>query len=482
MTTILTVGEERAAYVLNLSAFDRLQFIYYPILKSREAFLQRDVGLMHSFAASYGVYLMHAIEHLSKQDDNDLFLLNPRLDLMPLEWLELCKTLEVLRSADPIILVAANNVLLGIYLPKRHVKNAASLRFMTFSNLGIDVQLLMNEWKNAHTQILSIQPSKYVADDFLIRTDSLICELQAIHYLRANSPEIVGILPYHAGDVLFCSLAIKDTKSQIQIIAVNACYEEIAKKVLAPSQIMSLAGDPPKRGDNQYGDACKHLNDEVLYFYYEIYPKLAPTTAFYYMRNWRYYDDSDFHYIDQCRYAAVIEKRPLVHQSQNEAAEESLTNEKSVLLHFDAGWDLKIYPKTYQEELVRKLKEENFFVTILTNKEPVLGSDAVVQFENLNQLERLAKKHSLFVGMDSFPAHYATHCLQHPTITLFSSTKRCNSDQASSHRYKSLEQGLGCNPCRRSDQCPLTKLNSCSNFSRPEVVLAEINKMYKHIR
>ena len=82
---------------------------------------------------------------------------------------------------------------------------------------------------------------------------------------------------------------------------------------------------------------------------------------------------------------------------------------------------------------------------VLTNKS-ITYSCSTITFENIQKLEKDIMAHAIFIGMDSFPAHFATHILQHPCICLFSSTRPENSNASLFDGYEFMDNHLKCCP------------------------------------
>ncbi len=158
------------------------------------------------------------------------------------------------------------------------------------------------------------------------------------------------------------------------------------------------------------------------------------------------------------------------------AAEDGTLN---ILLHFDSGWHLKIYPFAYQEELVRLLAAKGHHITILDGKYPLPA--AAVNFRGYQPFVDLLSRQHLLVGMDSFPVHYAAHVMGLPTLCLFSSTQPENSNAPASAYYRHLEKGLDCNPCGAVAKCPLNGSAVCNNFTEPAVVAREVEHMLETV-
>src|SRR5690606_24540786 len=71
-----------------------------------------------------------------------------------------------------------------------------------------------------------------------------------------------------------------------------------------------------------------------------------------------------------------------------------------VLLHFDGGWPLKVYPSEWQHELVTLLRAAGFQPSVLGSSVQGVPS---YQFEGLGSFQTLLQQHDLLIGMDSFP-------------------------------------------------------------------------------
>lgn len=281
-------------------------------------------------------------------------------------------------------------------------------------------------------------------------------------------PPVFAVLPYHAGDLLFFSLAHRRTPAPfIAGVVVARGFEDIIKAASPslPHRIVDLArtrsdGDPAWEV-RQFDAILSQLADDLLY---------------YYCRPLRPYDATEYHLLDQYAFAVGHDGC----SSLLREAESGVTAcaDASVLLHFDGGWPLKVYPRPWRQQLIELLAGRGFRITTLTDDpEADYATHRNVRFANLGALKGMIEQHAVLIGMDSFPCHYAAHVLGTPTICLFACTQPSNSDAPESSRYTALEMHLSCRPCGAYAICPRDGGTECGNFVAPERVMDALDKM-----
>lgn len=280
--------------------------------------------------------------------------------------------------------------------------------------------------------------------------------------------------PYHAGDVLFSSLPIKQISSSfVKGLVVFDRYVDICND-LNITKTFLLEGIPPYREEDCVLDDAKLMES-------------LPTDRFYQcFRLSRDYNRTDFHLLDHFAFAcgdSVLSEEALFSKKDTTLAPHFNAIEKpSVLLHFDAGWGLKVYPKKYQQELVEQLLKKDIKVVMLFDKDKkhllIDGAD-LIKFSGFYQLKRLILDSHVVVGSDSFPCHYSAHVLGVPTIHLFGSTKPVNSNAIISKKYDCLTKEKPCCPCAMLETCRVNGGNDCANFERPNIVFSRILRMFK---
>lgn len=293
---------------------------------------------------------------------------------------------------------------------------------------------------------------------------------------RDNIP-FTAIMPFHAGDVLFFAIAFNSTSTHISRLAVNSAYKDIIYDTAPELECLILNTPPPNREPKK--KTPRPTPDHI--FLNQVKDQFPSGSFYYFCRQSRNYNLPDFHLIDQFAFALG---RPI--QSNNDLLFNSKfppsffhkkTYPKRILIHFDGGWPLKIYPTGLQERLTRLLSKKGYLVTVLSDTPSPNLECAVVPFSNLENFKELLRSNDLLVGMDSFPCHYAAHILGLPTICLFASTKPSNSNAPATASYCHLEQGLKCRPCYATNTCPIHWDNFCRNFTPPEIVVDKVEEM-----
>ena len=300
------------------------------------------------------------------------------------------------------------------------------------------------------------------------------------HMYRGAIP-FTAIMPCHAGDVLFFALAFNKTRTHMSRIAVHRAYADIVSDN-APRLSTVVIESPPPNRNNGFQEG--HTTTEYGYFH-QIKNFLPDDSFYYFCRQSRNYNLTEFHLIDHFAFAlgrhCCSNERLLINSTipPPRYRPRPEMEQTRILLHFDGGWLLKVYPEELQTKLVELLHAKGYDITILAGSGYKNNKCRVATFSNYRGLTELIRSHHLLVGMDSFPCHYGAHILGVPTICLFSSTRPANSNASRSSYYSSLELGLKCRPCYAAKECPLYGGSNCRNFVSPEVVANEVDKMLR---
>jgi ADP-heptose:LPS heptosyltransferase len=191
----------------------------------------------------------------------------------------------------------------------------------------------------------------------------------------------------------------------------------------------------------------------------------------------RRYDRARYHLADQWRFSLSNDLHPLVAEQVEAPPPARKAMGRSVLLHFEGGWSLKIYPRAAQRELVQRLLDMGFAVTVASGEDLGIACRKV-RIGGVEHLKETLAAHAIFVGMDSFPTHYAVHVAKHPTLCLFASTQPQNSDAPPSAFYQALHRGLSCVPCSSATICPAFGGTECRNFTPPDEVARHVGELY----
>lgn len=295
--------------------------------------------------------------------------------------------------------------------------------------------------------------------------------------LIAGKRQTLAVVTHHAGDVLLTTQVLEAYGHEIDGIVVHRSYGDVARSVGGKLPIIEVDGPLPARGDAS--SAAHPLNEEILYFERVVAPALPADASFLFLRPSRGYIDSDYTLAaqlaytvgqlgDEAHYPTGFHLTPPTPASL-QANRSSLPRVRGrrVLLHFDGGWPLKVYPPAWQRELVDALVLAGFKPSVLGPGFPDVPSHA---FTGLAALSRLMGEQDVLIGMDSFPCHYASQALNLPTVCLFASTRMENLAHAA-RDYIAVEQGLSCSPCGSRLVCPRFGGVSCHNFLPPAAVV-----------
>ncbi len=294
-----------------------------------------------------------------------------------------------------------------------------------------------------------------------------------------DSIPFTAFMPHHAGDVLFFCLAFNRMRSRITRVAVNRAYLDIVRDN-APG-LEALALDAPLI-NRDAAFARGVVTPESAYFM-AAEKDLPRDSFYYYCRPSRGYNTTQLHLIDHFGFAIGARMCSAAQSLTRDARQAAPARPRSpvtpprVLLHFDAGWALKVYPKSSQERLIDILRAKGYALTVLADRPGEYAKCSVTEFRSYAHFKTLLDTHDLLVGMDSFPAHYAAHVRGLPTLCLFSSTRPENSNAPGLAHYAFLEQGLKCRPCQGIARCPLYGADYCDNFVSPERVAEEIDRL-----
>ncbi|TWB42454.1 glycosyltransferase family 9 protein [Nitrospirillum pindoramense] len=289
--------------------------------------------------------------------------------------------------------------------------------------------------------------------------------------------------PGHAGDVLFFSLAsrlVGDEHLAFQSQVVCRAYLDIFHDCgnrLAPI-VLDIPPAPRNTdvGDGQYFiDSLAHLP-----------PGVAEETFIVFSRYSKAYAKSPFNLIDHARFslgdpvatfADTLYGRPPPlphHTAASQAAPLAPGAPLKVLMQLTGGWDLKTYPAKERRVLIRALTDLGCAVTVIDLPDAAADGATVVTAGSTVALKALLADHHVFLSVDSFPLHFASQVLGHPTVAIFGCTAPGNSDAPRRAGYRLPAPALPCGPCGCLDYCPVLMIRECTNQPRPAQLVAAI--------
>jgi hypothetical protein len=451
--------------------------------------------LFHSAFATPARYIQEIFLRLGTLDEEKKhtakFVFNPLFDSGKLDILQVLAALKEEDPFDGITIFADRDGLPAGYLfsPKLDVEDSRFLTLLSTVDAEIDSTLcrLLFKIEVRCLRIPRLTFARTQHNGFIFEENRYIYRWvaeQAITLLKTtqsrSSIPFTAIMPHHAGDVLFFVLAFNQSHTAINRIAVHRAYRDIVIDNAVNLSVLSIDAPLINRSDEFLLGKVTSEGD----YFHSIKDGLPGDCFYAYCRPSRDYNVSFFHLIDHFAFALGMrfhsEKSllaphmpsPPLFQPDNPAG-----TTLRILLHFDGGWPLKVYPRPQQDSLIELLLADGYSVTVLAGKGQDYPGCTVTTFQSYSQLKGLLKCQHLMVGMDSFPAHYAAHVQGLPTICLFASTRPQNSDAPSALHYVRLDQGLRCRPCYGIARCPLYGGADCRNFVSPATVLATVEKM-----
>ena len=468
------------------------------------------IEIMNSVFSTPGRYVMEIFSRLSSLPRRShqrigTFIFNPLMELSPKPASFLFSYIRRYRGGTDIrILGDAHNVPLGYYFPEAVEKDERKyLSLLSCVDSRLDGEYLGKVFflpvREDQVNVPGANPlqtnknNRFKCHDefkeiYLWTTKSAIRVLdERPHFKEKERNEEIRdaipfawIMPYHAGDVLFFSLAAGRVRSHISAIVVHEAYADIVAKC-APrlKPILYKPAVPPPERDR---------TDEDCFF--EVVRHLPGNNFYGYGRPARDHKETLFHFVDQFAFALgrdFLNGDLLINTLPRPTAFRpySLPGPFRILLHFGGGWPLKVYPESYQEELINLLISKRFRVTVLHDQGGKRWSQCDCRsFSGMLPFIELLETHHLLVGMDSFPCHYAAFIHGLPTICLFANTRPINAAAPLSGRHLYLEKGYSCRPCRSRNVCPAAEVHHdgyCGNFVEPKTVGATIETMLKDL-
>lgn len=434
--------------------------------------------------ATPGRYLQEMNRRLRERHPNGrITLINPLYDLDIIHFL---KVVALIQTTCPIagnfIIAEASGHPLAYVLDSPTTEFTLSLVSTISATLdanlltkllGEPVQLITAKWRlgiatryNRFYSVANFEIYRWLANH----------AISHLHPNKVPTQPITAIMPYHAGDALFFALATTRVESCIRGIAICHDYADIIEQH-APELSVVHIDLPP------LSSSGREISEED-YFLHHLKQVLPEENLYAYLRPSGDYNRTSFHLIDHFAFALGASPRSAdeLVWSHSHPPRKPVRSPVRVLLHFDAGWPMKIYPENEQKQLIDLLLAEGYQVTVLARPDAQYTNCRSVAFHNYAELLDLINEHDIVVGMDSFPAHLAAHSIGLPTICLFASTRPENSNAPPGPGYAYMENGLPCRPCYAKTRCPVYGGSKCQNFVSPEDVVLKMRTMLIDLR
>lgn len=287
--------------------------------------------------------------------------------------------------------------------------------------------------------------------------------------------------PNHAGDVMFFSLATRlNQRLDYGRQVVCAAYLDVfldCGNLLDPV-VLDMA---PVSRDGTLSDAGYFLDSLD-----RLDPRVWDESFVVYTRFSKSYPVTPFNLIDHARFT-LGESIAAFEDTLYGRAPVMATRSRRpvaplrVLLQLNGGWPLKTYPEKDRHVLVRALVELGCEVSVLDLDDMAADGAQVVKAGSPASLRALLDDHHVFVSVDSFPLHYASQIVGHPTVALFGVTAPSNSDAPRGAGYRLPLPLMPCGGCGSYRLCPLTLQTYCGNYPRPDQVVAAVFELAAEI-
>lgn len=383
---------------------------------------------------------------------------------------------RVLDDIQPGIFFSANKVPLAYLLSGEMGVDSRCLLLLSCSNLDLDHELinLIFSDTRANLQLIPVYQQISILNGFVgggYQKPNEWCTRNAIKLLIEMGLEdrvdflktikLVSYFSHHAGDVLFMARATVLASPIYSAIVIHKSYVSIFKELNKDMEVIEIDGPIPFRNGYNKED-CDH--------FLEIAQDLPLGRFYIYCRVSRNYNFTCTHLIDHfvfCLGNTVnsINAANQIPDFQLKKGDDIKKNKKKVMVHLDAGWPLKTPNVFYQEDLIKELCKRYEVVTLDSR---YISNDARnLKFTSLSSLRAEIESCDLFIGMDSFPAHYAAWVMCKKTLHIFACTHPAHSNAGEGVNHAFLIKGETCVPCLGYDECPKYHNDYCANM--PEV-------------
>lgn len=285
--------------------------------------------------------------------------------------------------------------------------------------------------------------------------------------------------PYHAGSIVFYAAASRDVGTPLfRRHIVCAPYKDIvaqAESRLDPIwlKLTWLPRDASVGEPQYFSHALDRLGEDVVNGHFIVFNRYSRNTG-----------ASPFHRIDQDRFSLG---ESLDSPEQSSQVKPPLARSKSespcaplkVLFHITGGLSIKNYPLADAKAVVRVLSALGIEVSVIGRPDLEPFGARSIDADETEPLMRAVRQHHIFVGLDSFPHHFVRNIMGWPTIGLFGTTAAANFGGGWNAHYRSLDSSLPCHPCGAEQECPVFGLKECTNYAKPERLIAAIFELAK---
>lgn len=457
-----------------------------------------DTELLDSAAASPGRYVGEMLKRLRRMlpAAAACLVFNPRLEIAtPVvdEVLACIRGADI--SGDACCVLAHGGVPIAYLVRAEEIDACPALHFglLTTDDVAIDARYLSASFGAARQIEVPLRgPLPPEGNGFTLHRNS------ALHaptiwatdeLLRETTPEgrqkliaqgdRVAVLGFHAGDILFLLQALSLEQTPFRCVIVPPDYADIVS-YLRPDLLCRVVEHPvPHRAGYHVTDEPALLRD----FIEQLLRQGVYCGHFFHIVRpfFRRYAASRNHLREQIAFALGGSGHPLRKLPRlSDASERDYALMRPqpgrVIVQFDAGWELKEFPRDQRGEFLDLLIEAGYSPVILGHPEPSSPSVPAVPYTDLAGFRLLLGSAEALIGGDSFPTHFAS-AYGVPTVTLFGNTKPANSRGRESLRYRYLQRAMTCIPCDATIGCRVDGGTSCLAFPGASEVLDALRAM-----
>jgi hypothetical protein len=383
-----------------------------------------------------------------------------------------------------------------LYVLPRHIfeEDERFLMLLSTVDAGIDARLLQGllgrdvTVKNAPEINIGEYPLSTTTGWFQGRERQTVLKI-----LAANAIKIIeskrrwrGIPfavyhPYHAGSIVFFSVASRDVSTPFfQRHIICSTYKDIVAASMSQLEPIWLRL-PWLPRDNTVGEphyfatALERLGDDVVQDNFIVF-----------MRYSRNSGASPFHLIDQDRFSLgeSLATAETIRQLQSPLVTAKCklpTQPLKVLFHITGGLPIKNYPRDFAKMVCRTLVQLGIEVSVIGRPDLEPYGARSIDADETDSLSEAVSTHHIFVGLDSFPHHFVRNVMGWPTIGLFGTTTAANFGGGWNAQYHSLDANLPCHPCGAEKDCPVFGRQECSNYPKPQLLIATILEMAQQV-
>jgi hypothetical protein len=430
--------------------------------------------IFESATATPGRYILEIGRRLAQRHAAaDLIAIaNP---LLPLNALQLTAWLGD-RSPAPLILADSAGMPILYILPRKVIEEDGRLLLcMSTLDSGLDARLL-GAMAGVEFSVITLPVPGL--DAFPAQSgNGWLNPDRRLRALKRQAEDAVAIVesdkswrsrpfalfhPYHAGDALFVALASKSAQPLLfekQIVC--SAFKDVVEAADPKLEAVELALPPMARDGSvskyrYFVNALDRLGADFRRENFTVFGRLL-----------RMHHFTPFHLHDHAKFTLGD---PMERQESTlywHGAPPRLApgaGPLRALFHLNGGWALKTYPDKQVRPLFAMLRSLGWDITVLDR--PDLESPGVrsIKAGTATALAAQIEAHHLFVGVDSFPLHFAALVHRRPTVGLFGSTRPCNHDAPPSLGYEALVGSLPCNTCLSKSGCPMVGGDDCANY------------------